>query len=67
MKEYQRKQLLERIDREGATVGVQIPERIEVQGEEIDLQQFVFEIKRRDTYPPGQRERVENAKRNLRR
>lgn len=66
MKEYQRKQLLERIDREGATVGVQIPETIEIQGENVDLREFVFEIKRRDTYPPGERERVENAKKNLR-
>ncbi|MFB6281741.1 MAG: DUF5788 family protein [Haloferacaceae archaeon] len=67
MKEYQRKQLLERVEREGATVGASIPERIEVQGEPIDLQEFVFEIKRRDSVPPGERERVERAKRNLRR
>ncbi|MFB6096181.1 MAG: DUF5788 family protein [Haloferacaceae archaeon] len=67
MREYQRKTLLERIDREGATIGARIPETIEVQGEEIDLQSFVFEIKRRDTYPPGERERVEQAKKNLRR
>jgi hypothetical protein len=38
-----------------------------VQGEEIDLQAFVFEIRRRDTVPPGERDRVEQAKRNLRR
>ncbi|KTG24925.1 DUF5788 family protein [Haloferax profundi] len=67
MKEFERKQLLERVNREGATVGVQIPERIEVQGEDIDLKQFVFEIKRRDTIPAGERERVDQAKRNLRR
>ena len=67
MKEFERKQLLERVDREGATVGASIPETITVQGEEIDLQEFVFEIKRRDTVPPGERERVEQAKRNLRR
>ncbi|ELZ91823.1 hypothetical protein C440_15964 [Haloferax mucosum ATCC BAA-1512] len=67
MKEFERKQLLERVNREGATVGAQIPERIDVQGEEIDLQQFVFEIKRRETIPPGERERVDQAKRNLRR
>ncbi len=67
MKEYQRKQLLERIDREGATIGVQIPETIEVQDERLALREFVFEIKRRETYPPGERERVDNAKRNLRR
>ena len=67
MDEYERKLLLERIGREGATVGVSIPERITVQGEEVELHEFVFEIKRRETVPPGERERVEEAKRNLRR
>jgi hypothetical protein len=67
VQEYQRKQLLERIDRESATVGVDIPERIDVQGEEVELQEFVFEIKRRETVPPGERDRVEQAKKNLRR
>ena len=67
MKEFVRKQLLERIEREGATVGASIPEQVTVQGEEIDLRTFVFEIRRRDTVPPGDRDRVEQAKRNLRR
>ncbi|WP_415382838.1 DUF5788 family protein [Halosimplex sp. TS25] len=67
MKEYERKQLLERIGREGATVGADIPDRIEVQGEPVELREFVFEIKRRDTIPAGERERVDQAKTNLRR
>ncbi|WP_435126762.1 DUF5788 family protein [Halobaculum sp. D14] len=67
MKEFQRKQLLERVNKEGATIGADIPERLEVQGEQVDLREFVFEIKRRDTVPAGERERVEQAKRNLRR
>jgi hypothetical protein len=67
MEEYERKRLIERIGREGATVGVSIPERVTVQGQEVDLHEFVFEIKRRDTVPPGERERVEEAKKNLRR
>ncbi|WP_436923688.1 DUF5788 family protein [Halosimplex amylolyticum] len=67
MKEYERKQLLERIGREGATVGAEIPDRIEVQGEPVELREFVFEIKRRDTVPAGERERVDRAKTNLRR
>ena len=67
MKEFERKQLVERIDRDGATVGVRIPDCVEVQGEEVELRDFVFEIKRRDTVPPGERDRVERAKRNLRR
>jgi len=67
VKDFERKQLLERIGREGATVGAEIPDRIEVQGEEVDLRSFVFEIKRRDTIPSGERERVDRAKKNLRR
>lgn len=67
MQEYQRKQLLERVGRDGSTVGAQIPDAIEIQGEELDLRTFVFEIKRRETVPPGERERVDQAKRNLRR
>jgi hypothetical protein len=67
VKEFERKQLLERVRREGATVGASIPDEIEVQGETVDLREFVFEIGRRDTVPPGERERVETAKRNLRR
>ncbi|WP_339102909.1 DUF5788 family protein [Haloterrigena salinisoli] len=67
MQEYERKQLLERVEREGATVGADIPETITIQGEEIDLRTFVFEIKRRETVPAGERDRVEQAKRNLRR
>ena len=67
MREYRRKQLLERIGRDGATVGQSIPERIEIRGEEVDLREFVFEIRRRETIPSGERDRVERAKRNLRR
>ncbi|PSQ42526.1 hypothetical protein BRD17_08495 [Halobacteriales archaeon SW_7_68_16] len=67
MNEVDRKRLLERIEREGATVGASIPDEIEVQGEAVELRTFVFEIKRRETVPPGERERVETAKRNLRR
>ena len=67
VKEYERKQLLERVGREAATIGADIPEEIDVQGETLELQQFVFEIKRRDTVPAGERERVDEAKRNLRR
>lgn len=66
MQEYERKQLLERVNKEGATIGASIPEEIDVQGERVELRDFVFEIKRRETVPDGERERVEQAKRNLR-
>ena len=67
VQEYQQKQLLERVDREGATLGASIPDRIDVQGNAVELHEFVFEIKRRETIPAGERERVERAKKNLRR
>ena len=67
MREFERKQLLERIEREGATVGASIPEEVEIQGETVALQEFVFETRKRETVPPGERERVERAKKNLRR
>jgi hypothetical protein len=67
VKEFERKQLLERVNREGATIGVDIPDRIDVQGEEVELRDFVFEIKRRETVPEGEKERVDEAKKNLRR
>lgn len=67
MQEYERKQLLERIERESATVGASIPETISIQGEELNLQEFVFEIRRRDSIPAADRDRVEQAKKNLRR
>lgn len=67
MKTYERKQLLARIDREGATVGAQIPEEITVQGERLALREFVFETRSRESIPADERERVEGAKKNLRR
>ena len=67
MHEYERKQLLERVGREGATVGATIPDTIEIDGESLDLQAFVFETKRQETVPADQRERVEAVKTTLRR
>ncbi|MFC6731991.1 MULTISPECIES: DUF5788 family protein [unclassified Haladaptatus] len=67
MKEFERKQRLERVEREGATVGADIPDRITVQGEPLDLRSFVFEIKRLDTIPDGKQAEVDEAKKNLRR
>lgn len=67
VKEYERMQLLERIERDGATVGARIPERITVQGTEVGLRELVFETKRRDVVSSDERERVDEVKKNLRR
>ncbi|MFP4217462.1 MAG: DUF5788 family protein [Salinarchaeum sp.] len=67
MDDPQRKQLLERVNREGATIGHRIPEQITIQGESVALRDFVFEVRRRESYPQSERERVKRATRNLRR
>ncbi|WP_435098023.1 DUF5788 family protein [Halarchaeum sp. P4] len=67
MKEYERKQLLERVGRESATVGATIPDEVALDGETFPLREFVFEMKRVDSVPAERREEVEDAKRNLRR
>jgi hypothetical protein len=67
MKSYEREGLIERVEREGATVGARIPETITVQGEEMALRRFVFETRQADGVRSENREAVETAKRNLRR
>lgn len=67
MQEYERKALLERIERDGATVGASIPDTVDLQGEPFELRSFVFEVKKADSIPPGRRAEVEEAKRLLRR
>lgn len=44
MKEHERKGLLERIDRDGATVGATIPDQITIDGESVELRQLIFEL-----------------------
>ncbi len=67
MKQYQRKQLLERISRDGATVGHQIPTEVTIQDQLIDLNAAVFEFKRHDTYPAELKERIKEFQKQLRR
>lgn len=67
MDDLQRKQLLERVNREGATIGHQIPAQLTIQGESVALRDFVFEVQQRESYPQSERERVKQATRNLRR
>lgn len=44
MREYERAILLERIEREGATVGTEIPAEVEVDGETVALRSAVIEL-----------------------
>lgn len=67
MHDYERAQLLERIERDGATVGASIPETVEIDGESIDLRAFVFETRQVESITPEERERVNDVIRTLRR
>lgn len=67
MKPFERKQLLERIAREGATVGHTIPEEITLDGEVLQLREFIFETKGVDSVGPRERERVDEVVTMLRR
>ena len=67
VREYERKQFLERIGRDGATVGATIPETIDVEGEEVALREFVFEVKRLEQIPPGRQSEVAKIRTGLRR
>jgi len=67
VEEYDRKRLLERIDRDGATVGQRLPERITVDGLAVELRAFVTDIGTAEEVTPEQREAVEEARVALRR
>lgn len=58
VRDYERERYLERIERDGATVGVEIPERIEIDGTEIPLRTFVLEVKTLEDVPSEKRESV---------
>lgn len=45
MKEYEREALLERADRDSASVGTRVPETVELDGEELALNEYVFEAR----------------------
>ncbi|MFC4357268.1 DUF5788 family protein [Halobium salinum] len=67
MNDADRRQLLDEVDRPGATVGKAVPERVTVQGESLALREFVFEAKRHEVVPDDLEEEVEETKRELRR
>jgi hypothetical protein len=50
--EHERKRLLERVDRDGATVGASIPETIEADGERLPLREAVLDPDAADVSVP---------------
>ncbi|AFO59123.1 MULTISPECIES: DUF5788 family protein [unclassified Natrinema] len=67
MDERQRQQLLDKIKRTSGTLGKSIPEKITIQGTEIDLNAFIFECNRLDTIPEDKQDRIEEVEKQLKR
>jgi len=66
MDETTRRELLERVNRQSATIGAKTPETITINGEPVDLQEFIIETRELPEIPPGTRELVSTAKQRLR-
>lgn len=67
LSEEHREELLDSIQRGGATVGESIPESVEIDGTEMNLREFVWETKKQGTVPPDQRDRVREVRSSLKR
>jgi hypothetical protein len=52
MDDGERDDLLERISRQGATVGASVPETITIGGEEIELAEFLIKTRKLERTPP---------------
>jgi len=66
MDEAERDALLRRVNRQGSTVGAQIPDTISVNGTEIELADFIIESRKIEELPPDAEEILEEAKRTFR-
>jgi hypothetical protein len=62
VKQHDRDRLLERIDRDGATVGASIPETISVGEADVALRSFVHAARAGDRSPEAVRSMIENLR-----
>ncbi|TQQ82475.1 hypothetical protein EWF95_00790 [Halonotius roseus] len=65
MDEATRESLLERVNRQSATVGAKTLETITINGTEIDLHELLIETRELPEIPPGTKDLVSTAKRTL--
>ncbi|MBS3760822.1 DUF5788 family protein [Halodesulfurarchaeum sp.] len=63
--ESRRKEFLERVKRRSATIGLRIPETIEIDGKSFALREFVVETKTQGAVPPEKRESVRTVRNTL--
>lgn len=60
-----RKELLDRVGRRTATIGMRIPETVRIDGEPFELRTFVMETKSQGAIPPAKRESVQTVRNTL--
>ncbi len=65
MDDAERERLLKRVNRQSATIGASIPETITIEGEEIDLKEFLVETRKIETLPPETSELVSEARKRF--
>jgi len=66
MDEAERDELIARVSRQSATVGASLPERITVDGAELELEEFIVETRKLERLPPETETTLDAAKRTLR-
>ena len=66
MDDAAREKLLDRVNRQSATIGASLPETVTVGDEELPLAEFVIETRKVPGVPPEHRDVLANAKQTLR-
>jgi hypothetical protein len=65
MDEKQRREYIRRVQSEGSTIGVDLPETITVGGDDLELAEFLIETRKVERIPPEAKEKITEAKRVL--
>lgn len=66
MDDTEREEYLSEVRRKGSTIGAELPELIEIGGDEIELDEFLIETRKVERIPPEAEAKIKEAKRLLR-
>jgi hypothetical protein len=66
MDESERQEYIREVERDSSTIGADLPETVDVGGDELQLTEFLVETRKLEEVPPEAAETVETAKRVLR-
>lgn len=66
MDDAEREALIQRVNKQGSTIGAKIPEIITIDDKEIELAEFIIEARKIEQLPPAAEEILNQAKRTFR-